>query len=73
MPCPEGINIPTCFATYNDHWVFDGTPAARQRYEILSKIAAPASKCIECGRCESHCPQEIAIRKELKNVKELFE
>ncbi len=73
MPCPAGINIPVCFSTYNDYWVFDGTPAAKQRYEILSKIAAPASKCVECGKCEHHCPQGLTIRTELKNVKELFE
>lgn len=73
MPCSVGINIPGCFSAYNDHWVFDGTPAAKQLYGITSKLAAPASKCVECGKCESHCPQGIAIRKELKAVKELFE
>ncbi|BBB90747.1 aldo/keto reductase [Methylomusa anaerophila] len=73
MPCPSGLNIPTCFAAYNDYWIFDGTPEAKQRYEISSRIAAPASKCVECGECESHCPQAIAIREELKHVKELFE
>lgn len=73
MPCPAGINIPGCFSTYNDHSVFDGTPAAKQRYAIFSKLAAPASKCVECRKCESHCPQGIEIHKELKNVKQLFE
>ncbi len=73
MPCPVSINIPGCFSAYNDYWVFDSTPAAKQRYGIWSKLAAPASKCVECGKCESHCPQGIEIRKELKNVKELFE
>lgn len=73
MPCPEGIHIPNCFSMYNDHWVFDGTPAAKQRYKILSKLAAPASKCVECGKCESHCPQSIPIREQLKNVSALFE
>ncbi|QDR81549.1 aldo/keto reductase [Sporomusa termitida] len=73
MPCPAGINIPNCFATYNDHHVFDGTPAARQRYAMQSKLAAPASKCVECGKCESHCPQGIKIREELKNITALFE
>lgn len=73
MPCPAGINIPGCFSTYNDYWVFGGTPEPKQRYEIFSKLAAPASKCVECGKCESHCPQGIGIRQELKNVKELFE
>jgi len=73
MPCPAGISIPGCFSAYNDYWVFDATPEAKHRYEILSKLASPASKCVECGKCEDHCPQGIAIREELKNVKELFE
>ena len=73
MPCPVGINIPGCFATYNDYWSFDGSLVAKQRYAIMSKLGTPASKCVECGKCESHCPQSIEIRKELKNVKELFE
>jgi len=74
MPCPQGINIPNCFATYNDYYVFDASTAAKQRYRgVVSKMAAPASKCVECGRCESHCPQGIAIREQLKHVKELFE
>lgn len=73
MPCPAGINIPGCFSTYNDYWVFDASPAAKERYQIWSKISAPASKCAECGKCEAHCPQGIAIREELKQVKDLFE
>ncbi len=73
MPCSVGINIPMCFSTYNDHWVFDGSPGAKYMYGAWSRLAAPASKCVECGKCESHCPQGIEISKELKNVKELFE
>ncbi len=73
MPCPAGIHIPNCFSAYNDHHVFDGTPAARQRYQIMTKLVAPASKCVECGKCESHCPQGIKIREELKHVTTLFE
>lgn len=73
MPCPVGINIPMCLSTYNDHWVFDGLPQAQQKYLAWSKMGARASQCVECGKCEKHCPQEIEIRRELKNVKELFE
>lgn len=72
MPCPEGINIANCFSTYNDYWVFEGAPRAKKMNMNWSKTAAFAAKCVECGKCEEHCPQGIAIRKELKNVKELF-
>jgi len=73
MPCPVGINIPVYFSTYNDHWIFDGNPEAQSMYGLWSAFWAPASKCEECGECESHCPQGIPIREELKKVVELFE
>ncbi|HEY5586329.1 MAG TPA: 4Fe-4S dicluster domain-containing protein [Ruminiclostridium sp.] len=45
---------------------------ARFKYmQILGGMAAKpanASQCKGCGKCESHCPQKIAIREELKKV-----
>jgi uncharacterized protein len=77
MPCPAGVNIPGCFTVYNDYSVFGGTPETKERFRFTYNFrlgaAALASKCVECGKCESHCPQEIAIRQELKNVREVFE
>ena len=34
----------------------------------LRKQKAFASQCIGCGKCEQHCPQNIAIREELKKA-----
>ncbi len=67
MPCPEGINIPTCFTMYNNHHMFG-------KEEAYSRLAPQknASNCVECGLCETHCPQGILIREELKNVKAIF-
>ena len=42
----------------------------------IQQILTPqqkASNCVECGLCETHCPQGILIREELKNVKAIFE
>ena len=36
------------------------------RYRMFLPDASKATQCIECGKCESHCPQNIAIREELK-------
>jgi len=76
MPCPVGVNIPGCFTILNDYFIF-GSPEAKERHKFLYNFRlgtkAHASKCIKCGKCESHCPQNIAIRQELNTVKELFE
>ena len=39
----------------------------------LRKDSAAASNCVECGKCEQHCPQHIEIRKELKNARKALE
>lgn len=76
MPCPFGVNIPGCFSAYNDKYLLKDK-ASRMKYfqtlGVLSKQPAFASLCTECGKCERHCPQNIQIRKELKNVKREME
>ena len=75
VPCPQGVDIPTCFACYN-LIATDGQRAAFGKYMMQTTMAstpAVASRCNECGRCETKCPQKIAIRKELKNVKRALE
>ncbi|SDN08175.1 hypothetical protein SAMN04488502_11197 [Dendrosporobacter quercicolus] len=76
MPCPKGVDIPGCFSVYNDYSMF-GETEGLQRYKFLYNFRlgadALASKCVECGKCESHCPQTIAIRQELKKLREVFE
>jgi len=75
MPCPKNVDIPGTFAAYNRKYTesrFWGTV----EYIIctaLRKNSTSASNCIECGKCEKHCPQNIAIRTELKNAKKELE
>lgn len=76
MPCPHGVNIPGCFSVYNDKYLLDEKRNMAKYMRTLgglSKQPAYASLCKECGKCEKHCPQQIAIRKELKNVKKEME
>ncbi len=68
MPCPQGVDIPETFRCYNNYYA-EGKHSAKWEYmqcTIFRKAPSNASKCIECGKCEQHCPQHIAIRKELK-------
>lgn len=76
MPCPFGVNIPGCFSAYNDKYLLEGNSNRFKYYQalgFLSKQPAYASICRECGRCESHCPQGIKIRSELKAVSRKME
>jgi len=71
MPCPAGVNIPGCFSCYNDKYLMEDKSARFRYLQTLGAISvkpAVASQCKECGKCESHCPQKIEIRKELKIV-----
>ncbi|MCX7614486.1 MAG: aldo/keto reductase [Clostridiales bacterium] len=71
MPCPAGVDIPGCFARYNDKYLLGDKKAKIKYMQILGLMQAKpanASRCKECGKCESHCPQKIAIRNELKTV-----
>lgn len=75
MPCPAGVDIPTCFAAYNtrytDSW-YSGMKAYLMCTTLKTNPSA-ASNCVRCGRCERRCPQGIHIRDELKQVKRHME
>jgi predicted aldo/keto reductase-like oxidoreductase len=76
MPCPAGVDIPGCFSAYNDKYLMEDKSARMRYWQSMGIIAAKpsnASQCISCGKCESHCPQNIAIRKELKTVSHEYE
>lgn len=69
MPCPSGVDIPVCFSLLNNLHMF----GQELRYNYWLEPQQRASACIECGECESHCPQGIPIIEELKRVKAIFE
>ena len=75
MPCPQGVDIPTCFSCYNNI-VIEGKRAALLKYVMQTSLKATpqvASRCNKCGQCEKNCPQKIKIRTELQNTKKTFE
>lgn len=74
MPCPKGVDIPVTFRCYNEMYS-ETKSGARKEYlqcTAFRQNQSSASLCVGCGKCETHCPQQIEIRKELKRaVKEL--
>ena len=75
MPCPKGVDIPGAFAAYN-RLASEGKFAGLKEHFMCSAArqdSTAAYNCIGCGKCETHCPQGIEIRKELKNVQKSLE
>lgn len=75
MPCPHGVDIPGSFRCYNVS--YSDTFFRGLKDYLLSTTfklkRSNASLCVQCGRCERLCPQQIKIRSELQRVKNRFE
>ncbi len=73
VPCPNGVAIPTIFNLYNDAFIFDNLKDSQEGYKLLIDQKSDASQCVECGQCESVCPQHLSIIKSLKNARATLE
>ena len=70
MPCPKGVDIPGTFRSWNRMYI-EGRWAGRREYAMttaLRKESADPSRCVRCGKCETHCPQNLPIREALKTA-----
>lgn len=68
MPCPFGVNIPSCFNFYNRYHLTGVPQEMSLRYPMLVASEQDASHCRACGRCVKECPQHIDIPNMLKQV-----
>lgn len=75
--CPQKIAIPKYFSLYNEDMREDleekGWTANFTQYEILADRFGRAKDCVECGQCESVCPQHLPIIEKLKEVSAHFD
>ena len=74
--CPKNVATPKYFSLYNHNL----TEAKAKKwtveeayYDRIAMKFGKASDCIECGACESMCPQHLPIIKLLKDVAKMFE
>ena len=70
MPCPKGVDIPAIVSCYNHMYSENKGSGRKEFYQTIALRQEPAlpSQCVECGKCEQHCPQSIEIRKMLKEA-----
>jgi predicted aldo/keto reductase-like oxidoreductase len=76
MPCPRGVNIPACFSAYNAIYSM-GYVAGMHQFVTstapFSERSGSPGRCVRCGKCETHCPQNLPIMKHLKQVERRME
>lgn len=73
--CPQDVNIPHVFQAMNYYRVYGLKEYARGHYDAIGSQWVKGNKadvCQECGECETHCPQKIAIREQLRECVEVF-
>jgi len=71
--CPQKINIPDIFRSYNEYKMYDNLEASKDRYGWATRDRGKASECIACASCEGHCPQHIGIIESLREIAAVFE
>ena len=71
--CPNNIVIPQIFEMLNREMVYKDVESAKFGYSWETKFGGKASDCIECGKCEEVCPQQIEIISLLKEAAAKYE
>jgi predicted aldo/keto reductase-like oxidoreductase len=71
--CPQDINIPEVIGALNTFRTYQDIKAVKGHYTWVTGKGGKAADCIECGECESHCPQHIAIIEVLKEASAVFD
>ena len=64
MPCPNGVNIPKIFRMWNVGYMYDNFNVIRYSYNN-TKEEELSPNCVQCGECESKCPQGLSIINDL--------
>lgn len=68
LPCTVDINIPKVFGLWNKAFLYDEEEKSKKEYQDYLKEGVSPTECIECGKCEGICPQNLEIIKGLKEA-----
>jgi predicted aldo/keto reductase-like oxidoreductase len=71
--CPQKIRIPDMFSAMNTLITYGEDARPYFYYGGITKDGNKASTCIQCGQCETVCPQHLLIIELLRDVSEVFD
>ena len=73
MPCTVEINIPKVFGFWNKAYLYDEEEKSKKEYKKYLEESVSPEKCIECGKCEEQCPQNLEIIQGLIDARQYLE
>ena len=72
MPCPYGLDIPAILTFKNLLLSNEVSPSAKEALALYRKMIPEELRrgdhCTGCRRCNSHCPQQIDIPREIAEI-----
>jgi len=73
MPCPNDVDIPRVFESYNEAMIYNNVAEQRRMYNFPGRFKEHrADKCTKCDQCVDKCPQKLAIPDLLEKAHEFL-
>jgi len=72
MPCPNGVDIPRNFRIWNTYGMYQNAGHTKWEWSTVQDDQK-AKNCIQCGMCETQCPQHLNIRDDLSRLQSMMD
>jgi len=72
QPCPQGVAIPEIIRVLNENYTAS-REEAKSAYLGEIPEEGRAGRCVRCGTCEEHCPQDLPIMNLMRGASRMYE